>query len=136
MATKKGAGAKKQAAPLDPKVADRLLDLLSTDNEFRRLFKKDPQAALVKAGWKPPKAPVAAPVGTKVRKVPPFPPPGPPTMVPPVTCMQVRRIAPKEQIIRARAEIREMLTSALGFIPHKLDATNYKSASSLRKPRK
>ena len=51
MATKKGKGP--APAPLEPKVAKKLLDLLSTDNEFRRLFKKDAHAALVKAGWKP-----------------------------------------------------------------------------------
>ena len=49
MATKKGNG----PAPLDPKVANKLLDLLSTDNDFRRLFKQDAHAALVQAGWKP-----------------------------------------------------------------------------------
>jgi putative modified peptide len=122
MATKKGAGAKKAAA-LDPKVADRLLDLLSTDNEFRRLFKKDPQAALVTAGWKPPKAPAAASVGAKVRKGPPFPPPGPPPVVPPGMCLKVDRIAPKEQIIKSRGELRAMLTSGLGQQPIQLNVS-------------
>ncbi len=121
MATKKGAGAKKQAAPLDPKVADRLLDLLSTDNEFRRLFKKDPQAALVKAGWKPPK--VEAPGVARARKGPPFLPPGPPPVVPPVMCMKVDRIAPKEQIIKSRSELKAMLTSGLGQQPVQLNVS-------------
>jgi putative modified peptide len=121
MATKKGAG-KKQAAPLDPKVADRLLDLLSTDNEFRRLFKKDPHAALVKAGWKPPKA--EAPTLAKARKGPPFTPPGPPPVAPPVMCLQVDRIAPKEQIIRAREELRAVLTSGLAQNPIQLNVAS------------
>ena len=133
MATKKGAGAKKPAAPLDPKVADRLLDLLSTDNEFRRLFKKDPQAALVKAGWKPPKAPAAAPVGAKIRKGPPFPPPGPPPVVPPVMCLKVDRIAPKEQIIKSRTELKAMLTSALGYMPIQLNVSSPGSNPRIRK---
>ena len=124
MATKKGAGAKKRAAPLDPKVADRLLDLLSTDNEFRRLFKKDPQAALVKAGWKPPKASAAAPVGAKVRKGPPFPPPGPPPVVPPGMCLKVDRIAPKEQIIKSREALRDYLTAGLGMTPIQLNVAS------------
>ena len=76
MAIKKTGGAK--SAPLDPKVADKLLDLLSTDNEFRRLFKKDPQAALAKVGHPEAKAAVAA-----LRKGPPFTPPGPPPVIPP-----------------------------------------------------
>jgi putative modified peptide len=120
MATKKGAGTK-QAAPLDPKVADRLLDLLSTDNEFRRLFKKDPHAALVKAGWKPPKA--EAPTLAKARKGPPFTPPGPPPVAPPVMCLQVDRIAPKEQIIKSRDALRAMLTSGLGQQPIQLNVS-------------
>ena len=43
MATKKTGV---RAPALDPKVADKLLDKLSTDNDFRRLFKSDPAAAL------------------------------------------------------------------------------------------
>lgn len=120
MATKKISS--KTAAPLDSKVADRLLDLLSTDNEFRRLFKKDPQAALVKAGWKPPAEPTAAAGSAKARKGPPFTPPGPPSSVPPVMCLKVDRIAPKEQIVKARMELKSFLTSALGQIPQRLDA--------------
>ena len=58
MATKK-TGASGKAAPLDPKVAGKLLDKLSTDNEFRRLFKKDPKAALIQAGYKLAKGDVA-----------------------------------------------------------------------------
>ncbi|HWS27284.1 MAG TPA: NHLP-related RiPP peptide, partial [Xanthomonadales bacterium] len=51
MATKKGKGP--APAPLDPKVTKKLLDKLSTDNEFRTLFKKDAGAALAKVGYKP-----------------------------------------------------------------------------------
>lgn len=35
--------AKKRSAPLDPQVADRLLDLLSTDDTFRQLFQTSPR---------------------------------------------------------------------------------------------
>lgn len=38
-------------AGLDPKVANRLLDLLSTDDAFRELFVKDTKAALETAGY-------------------------------------------------------------------------------------
>ena len=119
MAIKKTGGAK--SAPLDPKVADKLLDLLSTDNEFRRLFKKDPQAALAKAGHPEAKAAVAA-----LRKGPPFTPPGPPAVIPPTTasCCQVQRIAPKADIIKARTELRLMLTGGLAQIPPALDASS------------
>ena len=118
MAIKKTGGA--QSAPLDPKVADKLLDLLSTDNEFRRLFKKDPQAALAKVGHPEAKAAVAA-----LRKGPPFTPPGPPTTIPPVwSCMSVARIAPKADIIKARTELRTMLTSSLAQTPPALEASS------------
>ena len=126
MATKKSGGAK--SAPLDPKVADKLLDLLSTDNEFRRLFKKDPQAALAKVGHPEAKAAVAA-----LRKGPPFTPPGPPPRIPPVWgCMSVTRIAPKADIIKAREQLKAMLTSSLGQNPPQLDAGT-SSSRSLRK---
>jgi putative modified peptide len=118
MAIKKTGGTK--SAPLDPKVADKLLDLLSTDNEFRRLFKKDPQAALAKVGHPEAKAAVAA-----LRKGPPFTPPGPPAVIPPTTasCCQVQRIAPKADIIKARTELRSMLTSSLAQTPPALEAS-------------
>ena len=38
-------------AGLEPKVADRLLDLLSTDDAFRELFVKDTKSALELAGY-------------------------------------------------------------------------------------
>lgn len=114
MATKKTAGAK--SAPLDPKVADKLLDLLSTDNEFRQLFKKDPLAALVKAG----------------HRGPPFTPPGPPGTRPPVMCLSVNYIAPKQEVAVAREELKRYLTSQAYLTnPHCFEAG--KIASSLRR---
>jgi len=38
---------------LDRKVVNKLLDKLSTDDDFRTLFQADPHAALVEAGWEP-----------------------------------------------------------------------------------
>jgi putative modified peptide len=51
MAMKKGPGPKE---PLDHKVVRNLLDKLSTDDDFRDLFKRDAHAALVEAGWTAP----------------------------------------------------------------------------------
>lgn len=107
--------AKQKSAPLDPKVADKLLDLLSTDNEFRRLFKKDPQAALAKAGHPEAKAAVAA-----LRKGSPLAPSPTPLAA---SCCQVQRIAPKTDIRKARDELKAMLLSGLGQTPPMLDAT-------------
>ena len=96
MATKKTAG---RTPALDPKVADKLLDKLSTDNDFRRLFKKDPAAALVKVGHPKDAAALAG------------------------RCCQVKSIAPKAQITGARSELKTMLTSALGQNPPMLEAS-------------
>ena len=105
MATRKTAGAK--SAPLDPKVADRLLDLLSTDNEFRRLFKKDPAAALAKAG----------------HRGPPVTPPGPPPGRPPMGCYSVQYIAPKQEIAATRNQLKAYLISSLAPTnPHCFEA--------------
>lgn len=118
MASKKTAGSKttagKKSAPLDPKIADKLLDLLSTDNEFRRLFKKDPEAALLKVGYTLPQETLNR--LTKVRK-------GPPEMGSPTMCLKVRNIAPKATIAASRAEIKEMLTGGLAYISPLLDAS-------------
>lgn len=87
MATKKTGGSGK-AAPLDPKIADKLLDKLSNDNEFRRQFKKDPTGALATLGHK-----LAA--GQTVGG-----------------CMQMGSIAPKAEIAAARETLKSYLTSA------------------------
>lgn len=42
--------AKKRSAPLDPKMATKLLDLLSSDDSYRHLFERNPRAALALLG--------------------------------------------------------------------------------------
>jgi putative modified peptide len=89
--------------PLDPKLADRLLDLLSSDNAFRRQFKKDPQAALASLGATPTKA-----------------------------CASVKAIAPKQEIAASRDALRtQMLAAGIFSVPHCFEAG--KVASSLRR---
>jgi len=41
-------------APLQPQVVNKLLDLLTTDDDFRNLFVADVGAALAQAGYKEP----------------------------------------------------------------------------------
>jgi putative modified peptide len=94
MATKKAAG---RAPALDPKVADKLLDKLGTDNEFRRLFKKDPAAALVKVGH-----PKDAAVHTG-------------------GCCRIDSLAPKAQIVKSRDELKSMFTAGLSMGPIRLN---------------
>lgn len=97
MATKKTTGASGKTAPLDPKVASKLLDKLSTDTEFRRLFKKDPQAALKQVGYREPAT------GTAHDSI--------------VHCMKVERIAPKADILKAREALVEHLMGGLAQSP-------------------
>jgi len=103
MATKK-TGKGPGPAPLDPKVIKKLLDLLSTDNEFRKLFKKDAAAALAKAGFK------AAPAGAKTTGLSATASPG--------SCLQMSatdRIAPKANIQRDRAKLEASLLAMFHF---------------------
>lgn len=104
MATKK-TGASGKAAPLDPKVAGKLLDKLSTDNEFRRLFKKDPKAALSSVGYKEPKAATAG-----VKQV--------------YDCCGVDSIAPKADIVKARDALLQTFVAGLGQSPIQLNVAS------------
>ena len=91
MAMKKGA----KPAPLDPKVAKKLLDKLSTDNDFRRLFKKDAAAALAQVGYKVEAGATSA-----------------------AGCMQLAStdsIAPKAKILRDRAKLETTLNGVVNF---------------------
>lgn len=91
MATKKGP----KPAPLDPKVAKKLLDKLSTDNAFRRLFKKDAGAALAQVGYKLEAGATSA-----------------------AGCMQLQStdsIAPKAKIVRDRAKLESALSIPVSF---------------------
>lgn len=92
MAVNKGKG----PAPLDSKVTKKLLDKLSTDNDFRRLFKQDAGAALAKVGYKPAAGTTAA-----------------------GDCMQLKstdRIAPKAKIVRDRAKLEQVMNSVVNFM--------------------
>ena len=91
MPTRKGP----KPAPLDPKTTKKLLDKLSTDNEFRSLFKKDAAAALAKVGYKPEAGATSA-----------------------FGCLQFKageRIAPKAKIVRDRAKLEEAMNSIVNF---------------------
>ena len=91
MAMKKGA----KPAPLDRKVAKKLLDKLSTDNDFRRLFKKDAAAALAQVGYKVEAGATSA-----------------------AGCMQLAStdsIAPKAKIVRDRAKLETTLNGVVNF---------------------
>lgn len=100
-------------APLDSELADRLLDLLSTDDLFRERFQRDHMAALRSIGYESPApglmtacgaVPVAQPEAFRECKV--------------------TELAPKEAIAAARDEIRTMLLRGLTQTTPKLDVGN------------
>jgi putative modified peptide len=90
----------RRTAPIDPQVADRLLDLLSTDDAFRKLFSRDPATALTQVGF----VKVAGETS-------------------PDGCFWgITQLASKAQIALAREEIRQMLTRGLAQTTPSLDA--------------
>ena len=96
--------------PLDPKIADKLLDKLGNDDHFRELFVQDPATALGRVGLASTQT-EAALAG--------------------MSCMQVENIAPKEEIQASRDELRSYLTSTdTHTVVHCFEAGSV--ASSLR----
>lgn len=73
-------------SPLDTSTADRLLELLSSDDDYRALFAHDRQAALKQIGYTD-------------------------ASHPSVQCTSVDRLASKDEIAAARDELRAYLTS-------------------------
>ncbi|GAA0617860.1 putative modified peptide [Kribbella sandramycini] len=81
-------------------VADRLLELLATDDTFRDLFTHDRHAALITLGLDPELVKIA-----------------------PLGCMAVETLAPKAAIAAARAELTTYLTAANNHTnPHVLES--------------
>ncbi|MGW1768416.1 NHLP-related RiPP peptide [Streptomyces sp. NPDC002073] len=74
---------------IPPKVVDRLLDLLATDDAFRELFQQNRHAALVQAGYELSEE--------QLRAGSPF------------WCLTVDQLADKEAIAAARDQLRSYL---------------------------
>ena len=89
--------AKRRTAPFDPVVADRLLALLSADDEFRLEFQRSPLEALASVGFTP-----------SLGEDWPM-------------CFFGIRLASKAQIAEARQSIRSMLLSGLSQTTPNLD---------------
>jgi len=110
-----------KTAPLDPKVADRLLDLLSTDDGFREQFQRDPLAALRTIGYQ-------SPVPGKMTACGLMPAPE----LEPFADCKVEDLAPKEVILAARTQIRAMLLRGLTQSTPQLDASLTDERRTLR----
>jgi len=76
-----------------PEVADKLLEKLSSDDDFRALFEKDPRAALSKLGHETPEADR----GVKGSD--------------PLMCVSSKPLASKEQIRAARKDLHTKLSA-------------------------
>lgn len=83
--------------PLPAQVVDQLLDLLATDDSFRELFTRNPEAAFERMGY--------------------------PTTPGQLECCTPNKLAPKSTIAETRDQMRELLiTGKLGLVPNKWDA--------------
>lgn len=90
--------------PLEPQVADRLLELLSVDEEFRQRFANDPASALREAGHD---------LDAGVEP----------------SCMMTEQLASKEEIAAVKEQLRSRLMASNGYtIPHFLEAGKIDSA--------
>lgn len=106
---------------MDSGIADRLLDLLSTDDTFRARFQQNPRAALEAIGYE-------SPAPAKMTACGAMPAVTPEALI---DC-KVNELAPKEAIAAARSEIRTMLTCGLNQTTPALDVGGT-SARHIRK---
>ena len=89
-------------APLHPRVVNKLLDLLSTDDDFRDLFKRDAHAALVQAGYEVPEGADASQASALSG----------------ADCMQLatsETLASKEKIAEQRTKLEKTMSMIQGF---------------------
>lgn len=100
-----------KTAPLDAAIADRLLDLLSTDDGFRLRFQQNPRAALEEIGYE-------SPTPAKMTACGSMPIAEPEALI---DC-RVNELASKTVIAQARSLIHAMLTRGLSQTTPDLDA--------------
>lgn len=100
-----------RTAPLDAAIADRLLDLLGTDDLFRERFQRDHLAALRSIGYQsPPSGEMTSCGALPLAQAEPF------------RDCKVQTLAPKNVIHEAREDIRAMLLRGLSQDVPQLDA--------------
>lgn len=88
------------AKSLPPHIADKLLDRLSSDDDFRAYFQKDGLAALAFLGYH-------EPAGT-------------PNEDSALACMRCDSMPDKKEFTKSRDAYRKQLTSKLGYIVFKV----------------
>ncbi len=93
-------------APLQPQVVNKLLDLLSTDDDFRELFQTDARAALAQVGYTEPAGSDKASALAG----------GSPTSA--ASCLQLTggaSLASKESIMQERSKLEQTLNAIQNF---------------------
>ncbi len=108
-------------APLDPALADRLLDLLSTDDLFRERFQRDHLAALRTIGYESPTPGQMTACGLVANAQPEA-----------FRDCKVQELASKDAIQAARVEIKAMLTRGLAQNTPQLDSRTSSTAYALK----
>jgi len=93
-------------APLQPQVVSKLLDLLSTDDDFRELFQTDARAALAQAGYMEPAGSglASALAGGSLTSA--------------ASCLQLQggaSLASKESIMQERSKLEQSLNAVQHF---------------------
>lgn len=103
-----------KTVPLDPKIADRLLDLLGASDKFRELFQRNPAEALELIGHQEPVANNSLVADSLVSEGD--------ALLSIAGCLSVSELASKETIQSAHNEIKSMLLSGLNHTTPQLDA--------------
>lgn len=116
--------AEPKTAPLEPKIIDRLLDLLSDSDKFRELFQSAPAAALELIGHQEPTALQSLAADSIAAEDT--------GLVAISGCLAVAELASKETIQAAREDLKSMLLQGLSHTTPQLDA----SLSESRRPLK
>jgi putative modified peptide len=91
----------KKAASIDAETADRLLDLLGSNDEFRSEFQSNPVAALQSIGYQP-----ADSLGLEASSE---------LLASPFSACSVIQLASKELILEAKAELKAALVQGLAY---------------------
>jgi putative modified peptide len=100
----------KKTAPIDAETAEKLLELLGTDDDFRQKFQEDPSAALEAIGYSSEGLESAASNLESASLLQPF------------SACSVLKLASKDQILAAKQELTATLVQGLAYNTPTLEA--------------